>query len=117
MNTHFAHLGETCRAVGDRLNKNIPTLPLYDKFNLELSGKELVQLKEFRNDGNVTYKVLKRLASLGVVEWNSYKGRTGGYEITKLGKIPFGDLSLMLFNEVQEPMLRSKLINLQTSRT
>ena len=96
---HFAHTGETCREVADRTPQDIPTLPLYDNFNLELTGKELVQLQKFWNGGNVTYRILNRLASLEVVEWNAYKGRTGGYEITKLGKIVVGDLSLMLFNK------------------
>gem|GEM_PF-6569986 len=36
-------------------------------------------------------------------------------EFTKLGKIPVGDLSLMLFNEVQEPILLKKLVSLQRS--
>lgn len=52
-------------------------------------------------------------AGKGLLEWNSYKGRTGGYEFTKLGKIPLGELSLQLFNEVQEPLIEKKLRDLQ----
>ncbi len=39
---HFAHHGETCRPVA---NREFPTLPLYDNFNIQLSGKDLAQLK------------------------------------------------------------------------
>jgi len=110
---HFAHTGETCRAVGSRTPQDIPTLPLYDNFNLELTANELSCLKKFWNGGQVSSSALRWLAFNGLLEWNSYKGRTGGYEITKLGKIPLGDLSLMLFNEVQEPMMLLKLVSLQ----
>ncbi len=112
---HFAHTGETCRAVASRTLQDIPTLPLYDKFNLELTGDELSCLKKFWNGGQVSSSALSWLASKGLLEWNSYKGRTGGYEITKLGKIPLGELSLMLFNQVQEPILLDKLVSLQRS--
>ncbi|MCC5647436.1 hypothetical protein LC607_31905 [Nostoc sp. CHAB 5824] len=39
---HFAHHGETCRPIA---NREFPTLPLYDNFNVQLSGKDLAQLK------------------------------------------------------------------------
>ncbi len=42
---HFAHTDETCRPVGNRASRDIPTLPLYDNFHIQLSGKELEQLK------------------------------------------------------------------------
>ncbi len=112
---HFAHTGETCREVSDRPESDTPTLPLYDKFNLELTGQELEQLKKFWNSVHVTHRVLKRLVSQGLLEKNPYKGRAGGYELTKLGKIPLGELSLMLFNQVQEPLLLKKLVDLQRS--
>lgn len=39
---HFAHNGETCHPVAKR---EFPTLPLYDNFNIQLSSKDLAQLK------------------------------------------------------------------------
>ncbi|WP_392534216.1 hypothetical protein [Nostoc sp. C117] len=39
---HFAHNDQTCRPIA---NREFPTLPLYDNFNVQLSGKDLAQLK------------------------------------------------------------------------
>ena len=39
---HFAHNGETCGPVK---YQEFPVLPLYDTFNIHLSGKDLEQLK------------------------------------------------------------------------
>ncbi len=54
-------------------------------------------------------RLAQRLALRGVLAWNPYlcRGR-GDYAITKLGKIPVGALSLLLFNQVQEPVLHQK---------
>ena len=46
---HFAHTNETCREVADRSDREIPTLPLYDNFNIWLTGKEFQQLKTLWN--------------------------------------------------------------------
>ncbi|MBD2770973.1 GIY-YIG nuclease family protein [Iningainema tapete] len=108
---HFAHTGETCRAVerpGD-----IPTLPLFDKFNLELTSKELEALKKYWHGENIPTSMRSVLANKRLLQWNDYKGRSGGWEFTKLGKIPLGELSLQLFNEVQEPLIEKKLRDLQ----
>ncbi len=108
---HFAHTEQTCRPVA---NREIPTLPLYDNFNIQLSGKELEELKVFwknygiSNEG-ICFKPSWRLISSKLLFWNSCQGY---YEFTDLGKIPVGALSLMLFNEVQEPMLLGKLSKL-----
>lgn len=107
---HFAHTGESCYPVA---KKQIPTLPLYDNFNIELSGKELEELKVFWNNyGIENYEIcvkpsLKLILSK-LLTWNS----RGCYEFTNLGKIPVGALSLSLFNEVQEPLLLEKLYKL-----
>lgn len=114
---HFAHTHETCREVnrGDRL---LPTLPLYDNFNIWLTGKELQQLKDLWNRYGIKDKGIpvKEVPSILIreklLERNTY--RYGGeYQFTKLGKIPVGALSLMLFNQVQEPMLLEKLQQLE----
>ena len=39
---YFAHNDQTCRPIA---NREFPTLPLYDNFNVKLSGKDLAQLK------------------------------------------------------------------------
>jgi hypothetical protein len=108
---HFAHTDDTCYPVA---KKQIPTLPLYDNFNIELSGKELEELKVFwHNYGIRNYEIcikpsLKLILSK-LLTWNS----RGCYEFTNLGKIPVGSLSLALFNEVQEPLLLKKLSELE----
>ena len=43
---HFAHDGETCNLIIKKEPRDIPRLPLYDAFNIFLSGKELEQLKK-----------------------------------------------------------------------
>lgn len=108
---HFAHTDETCYPVA---KKQVPTLPLYDNFNIELSGKELEELKVFwKNYGIRDYEICVkpslRLILSKLLTWN---GR-GCYEFTNLGKIPVGTLSLSLFNEVQEPLLLKKLAELE----
>ena len=112
---HFAHTEETCRPVANRVaNREFPALPLYDNFNIQLSGKELEELKVFwknyglRNEG-ICIKPSWRLISSKLLVWNEY----GFYQFTDLGKIPVGALSLELFNEVQEPLLLDKLLKLE----
>lgn len=108
---HFAHSQETCREV-NRDGREIPHLPLYDKFNIWLTGRELQQLKNLWNrygtqaqgiDKNEVPSVFIREKLL---ELDRYKG---GYQFTKLGKIPVGALSLNLFNQVQEPIALERL--------
>ena len=114
---HFAHTNETCREV-NRSDRQLPTLPLYDNFNIWLTGKELKQLKDLWNrygvkDRGIPVKeVPSILIKEKLLERNIY--RYGGeYQFTKLGKIPVGALSLMLFNQVQEPMLLERLQELE----
>ncbi|HEY9853860.1 MAG TPA: competence protein CoiA family protein [Leptolyngbyaceae cyanobacterium] len=116
---HFAHTNETCREV-DRDSRSVPYLPLYDNFNIWLTGKELKQLKDLWNHYGIKdigideSQVPKILIKEKLLERNVY--RYGGeYQFTRLGKIPVGALSLMLFNQVQEPMLLEKLQQLEES--
>lgn len=108
---HFAHTDETCYPVA---KKQVPTLPLYDQFNIQLLGKELEELKVFWNNyGIENYEICVkpslRLILSKLLVWNE----RGFYEFTNLGKIPVGALSLSLFNEVQEPLLLKKLWELE----
>ncbi len=116
---HFAHTGETCRFVAGRDSREIPVLPLYDNFNIQLSGKELEQLKTlWRQYGSKGYRVSKflvprRFVLLGLLQEAEFPYSSYDYEFTKLGQIPFGGLELMLFNQVQEPLLTQKLYELE----
>jgi hypothetical protein len=108
---HFAHTDESCKPVA---SKQIPSLPLYDNFNIELSGKELEELKVFWNNyGLENYEICVkpslRLILSKLLVWN----QEGFYEFTNLGKIPVGALALSLFNEVQETLLLKKLSELE----
>jgi hypothetical protein len=112
---HFAHTQETCRPVAHRVAyRDFPALPLYDNFNIQLSGKELEELKVFwlnygvSNEGIFVKPSFKLILSK-LLAWNE----GGFYEFTPLGKIPVGALPLRLFNEVQEPLLLEKLANLE----
>lgn len=115
---HFAHTEETCRFVAARHHRDIPTLPLYDNFNIQLSGKELEQLKIlWKEYGSKGYKVSRSLVPrrfvwLGLLQGVEFRD-SSDYKFTLLGKIPIGELSLKLFNQVQEPMLLEKLSELE----
>jgi len=108
---HFAHTEETCYPIA---NRSFPTLPLYDNFNIRLSGKELQQLKQlWREYGNTDYSIPVvpfRLVLRKLFAWNSQQD---GYDFTPLGKIPVGALPLAEFNQVQEPLLLDELAKLK----
>ncbi|MEG4197295.1 GIY-YIG nuclease family protein [Microcoleus sp. Pol12A5] len=115
---HFAHTGETCKPVSQRIKtKAFPSLPLYDSFNIELKGEELEQLKVlWKEYGATDYAIPKDLVNFrwelkGLLESEGSRF----YQFTNLGKIPVGALPLALFNQVQEPLLLSKLASLEGS--
>lgn len=107
---HFAHTGETCRQVsGDR---QFPVLPCYDKFNLHLSGKAYQELLELHEDGFYQPECYRELEWKKCIEFNEYRTRYK-WQLTKLGKMARGSLSLMLFNQIQEPLLSDRLIEFE----
>jgi hypothetical protein len=114
---HFAHTGETCRDV-ERDEREFPNLPLYDNFNIFLTAKEFKQLEKIWNLYGIEDKgipdgqVLHIFTQEKLIEYNEYRYRDK-YQFTKLGKIPFGSLSLNLFNQIQEPILLEKLWQLE----
>jgi hypothetical protein len=115
---HFAHTEETCKPVSQRIKtKAFPSLPLYDNFNIQLKGDELEQLKVlWKEYGAQGYAIPKDLVNFrwqlkGLLELEG--DRT--YQFTDLGKIPVGALPLALFNQVQEPLLLSELMELEGS--
>ncbi len=112
---HFAHNEETCRPVA---NREFPTLPLYDNFNVQLSGKDLAQLKLLWQEYGVknypisSYLVTPGLIKAGMLRKNIYL-IPPEYEFSNLGKIPVGALEFKQFNDVQEPLLFKKLLKLE----
>ncbi len=109
---HFAHTEETCKPVVSRNKyKKFPGLPLYDRFNIQLPGSELEELKilwkTYQSQGLLIPRDLVnfRWVLKGLIQ----SPGDGEYQLTNLGKIPVGALSLRLFNEVQEPLLLAEL--------
>jgi len=108
---HFAHIGETCREVASK-NREAPNLPLYDNFNISLTDKELEYLKKlWKEYGCINKGIFKSdinpiFIQKDLLKRNEYRGL---FEFTKVGKIPMGVLSLMLFNQVQESLIEEKL--------
>lgn len=112
---HFAHLETTCRAV-ERADADAPTLPLYDRFTLEFTGKELEALRLVERGGIPNQKMIRQLERRDLMHFNHYAARgRGAYELTKRGKIPLGDLSLRLFCDEQEPLIAQRLADLETA--
>ena len=108
---HFAHSGETCLRV--RKGK-LPSLPLYDNFHLQLSGKHFQLLKDlWREYGNTDYPIVTVPFELEMKKLFNWTPQ--GYYFTDLGKIPVGGLSLSKFNAVQEPLIMSELTKLTNS--
>ncbi|MBE9224043.1 GIY-YIG nuclease family protein [Phormidium sp. LEGE 05292] len=109
---HFAHSEETCYPVATK--REVPTLPLYDNFHIQLSGKSLQLLKKLwqsfgENDWGIPFlPELPPLFKAGVIRKNPYR-QPASYEFTDLGKIPMGMLDLVKFNQLQEPLLLKKL--------
>jgi len=115
---HFAHSEETCKPVSQRIKtKAFPSLPLYDNFTIQLKGEELEQLKVlWKEYGAQKRSIPKDLVNFrwqlkGLLESEGDRS----YRFTDLGKIPVDALPLALFNQVQEPLLLSELMELEGS--
>jgi hypothetical protein len=102
---HFAHTEETCRPVANRVAcSKIPSLPLYDNFNIELSGKELEELKGFWNNYGMSNEGIFIKPSLRLILSKLLiLNEAGLYEFT----------DLELFNKVQSPLMLDKLSSLK----
>ncbi|WP_236739204.1 competence protein CoiA family protein [[Phormidium ambiguum] IAM M-71] len=112
---HFAHTDATCYPVATK--RELPNLPLYDNFHIQLSGTALQLLKKlWQSFGQYDWGIphlpeLKPLIKAKVLQKNVYR-QPPAYEFTALGKIPVGALPLHEFNQVQEPLLLAKLAEL-----
>jgi len=89
---HFAHDGETCR-LSDR-DFDALNVPLFDRFHTVIDGKAWKQLRAFQEGQSAN---LRLLADRELV----YVGSTSNYELTDLGKIPFGLTTLNKFADFQ----------------
>jgi hypothetical protein len=101
---HFAHDGKTCREA--RRSDAVITLPVYDSFRLHLSGKVWEALRRFHDendDGNANWLEDADLVKSFITPYGNER-----YALTHKGKIPFGELSLNLFNQFQEPLIRER---------
>jgi hypothetical protein len=108
---HFAHSGETCLRVR---KGNIPSLPLYDNFNLQLSGEHFQLLKDlWREYGDTDYAIITVPFELQLKKL--FDSTPNGFYFTDLGKIPVGGLSLAKFNKIQEPLILAELVGLTNS--
>lgn len=121
---HFAHAGATCNLVIKREPRDIPHLPLYDAFNIILTGKELEQLKKLwnrhkaHNNGIDRLEILPAFTRENLLETSPNPSVVTGrkaYQFTQLGRIPVGALPLAAFNCVQEPLIEQKLAHLEAS--
>ena len=106
---HFAHDGKTCREL-KRTGEGI-TLPVYDSFRLHLSGKVWEALGRFHDEDNDSDGYW--LEEYGVVKSFITPYGNERDSLTHKGKIPFGDLSLNLFNQFQEPLIRERYNTLE----
>lgn len=98
---HFAHAGETCLAVAGQDIEAV-TLPYYDTFNIGLSPKLLKALHEFHGSQWLSKPTADKLERAGVIEYNRFVGVSGDYQLTPLGKIPFGETPLAAFIDLQQ---------------
>ncbi|AFZ33348.1 hypothetical protein Glo7428_4936 (plasmid) [Gloeocapsa sp. PCC 7428] len=94
-------------------HRELPTLPLYDSFNIRLSGEELEKLKVFWREYGIKkcniphFSVPKQFIWHGLLQIAQSSALE--YQFTHLGQITVAALPLELFNYVQEPLLLEKL--------
>jgi hypothetical protein len=123
---HFAHDGQTCRDV--KRSTDAISLPCYDSFYSHVPTKARPLLRAFYriynpDDDDTDDKPVRLyrdgmdwLERLELIKptYNYYRGWTG-HELTHAGKVPFGLLSLNLFNQFQAPLLYDKLTHLEAA--
>ena len=108
---HFAHSGKTCLKVK---RGNLPSLPLYDNFHLQLNAEHFQLIKQlWREYADSPYPIIHVPFALQLKK--VFERVKDGYRFTDLGKIPVGGLCLSKFNQVQEPLILDKLSKLTNS--
>ncbi len=109
---HFAHVsGETCLRVK---RGKLPSLPLYDNFHLQLNPQQFQLVKDlWREYKDSKHSIIHVPFALELKK--VFAKINDGYRFTDLGKIPVGGLSLNNFNQIQEPLILAKLLELSKS--
>ncbi|WP_110516893.1 competence protein CoiA family protein [Herpetosiphon llansteffanensis] len=97
---HFAHDGPTCNPANR--TTELPILPFFHSFTLHLTPKLLGQLQAFK-DGRRS--ATHWLQQEHLIRYNEFTQR---HELTKLGQIPFGMLSVNLFSQVHDARLADR---------
>jgi hypothetical protein len=114
---HFAHTKESCQFMVVSKNRELPTLPLYDSFNIRLPGEELEKLKVLWREYGAKGYYIPHFAVPKQFVWHGLlqmvESSALEYQFTHLGQIPVATLPLKLFNVVQEPLLLEKLFKLK----
>lgn len=106
---HLAHAGQTCRQVARNLDRI--GLPCYDNFNMHLPPKVLKALLGWSQVNQYNIRLLEKH---GLLKYNSFaRNGRGDWDLTHKGKIPRGELSLQLFCEFQEPLIRDHHVELE----
>lgn len=103
---HFAHDGQTCRSASR--DRDVIALPAFDKFDFHLPGRVLEALRSFGSGSDPTRGDTSLLKRHELISFNRFAGRGGAYELTHLGELILGRLSLDLFNRIQEPLIVEK---------
>ena len=94
---HFAHIDDICYSVIKRKPRELPILPLYNSFDIFLSGKELEQLKKlwhrYKSHNNAIHRleILAAFTREKLLEYDRHPNAHdsyGAYQFTDLGKIP-----------------------------
>ncbi|MBM7846257.1 GIY-YIG nuclease family protein [Herpetosiphon giganteus] len=94
---HFAHNGATCNPA--KRTTDLPLLPFFHSFTLHVSPKLLAELHAFKSGQRSD---TQWLCNEKLLRYNDY---THQHELTKLGQIPFGLLSVNLFSQVHDARL------------
>ncbi|WP_345724604.1 GIY-YIG nuclease family protein [Herpetosiphon gulosus] len=97
---HFAHNGTTCNPASR--TTDLPLLPFFHSFTLHVAPRLLAQLQAF-NAGH-TYDA-DWLKAANLIRYNGF---TFAHELTKLGQIPLGLLSVNLFSAIHEERLAAQ---------
>lgn len=105
MAAHFAHHGPTCNQASR--DPDVIALPAFDRFNLDVPGKVVEELRAWWQRPNHQYNPSNSLRQHGLIEDKSYLNR-GGWQPTHKGRLILGELSLDLFNKFQEPLIAAR---------
>lgn len=102
---HFAHVENTCRPVSR--DGDIIRLPVYERFNLSLIGRDWKALKYFHDKRRLPRHrwLFNRLYDQGLIHYDKMTKR---HELTSKGKIPFGKATLAEFAPVQDELIMEK---------